>query len=665
MGEWLVDLLPRAFTYRRLVSARPLVSAALVALVAGGVAFSPSAAQSPGAARSAQAKGNFDFVGWDAYLGGSDSSQFSALTQVNPGNVAHLQPVWEYSTGAGQPPHFDPTIAGGRMYVTTGSGKIAALDPATGKELWQSQTTGRTSGRGINYWTDGKEERLLLLNDGMVRALDAKTGQVIASFGTDGAVDARSGLPAGHAPTPRPLMTDNPGRIFEDTFIVSLPAGAYDYASAPAEIEAFDVRTGALKWTFNVVPRVGEFGSDTWPAKDRELFGGIHNWSEFTVDPETGIAYFPTGTARYDFYGANRPGNNLFANSLLALDARTGKRVWHYQLVHHDLWDYDTPNAPKLMTITKGGKKIPVVIQATKQGFVYVFNRLTGAPIWPIKETKVPASDVPGEHASPTQPIPTWPLPFARQGKMSVDDINPYIPEADKVALRAKILGARNEGQFTPPSLQGSISWPGHNGGANFGTTAVDPMHQRYFVVSREIPTDDKLFVPPNTPADAWKTMPNGSPGMVPYKSNVDFLLQSNGMVGVKPPWSFLTAYDMNTGKILYRIPDGDSYVMAQQGVHDTGSQAPRGGPVATASGLLFVGTAGDRTFRARDSATGKVLWEYKLDAATEGVPAVFAVDGREYITLPVGGDGLFAQKGQPTPGASRYITFALPASGR
>jgi glucose dehydrogenase len=311
------------------------------------------------------------------------------------------------------------------------------------------------------------------------------------------------------------------------------------------------------------------------------------------------------------------------------------------------------------MNIVKDGKEIPIVILATKMGFVFVFNRLTGEPIWPIEERPVPASDVPGEVASATQPFPTWPLPFTRQS-FTEEDINPYLPEADQEALREKLRNSRNEGMYTPPSLRGSVHMPGHNGGANFGTTAVDPLTKRFFVVSREIPVIIKLN-PDNRP-EALAAMPNGNPGLNPYKSPVDFLLQPNGMVAIKPPFSFLTAYDMNTGEILYRIPNGESLGLQEQGITGVGSQAPRGGPVATASGLLFVGTAGDRTFRARDSATGEVLWEHKLDAATEGVPAIFEVNGRQFITLPVGGDGLFAQRGNPTPGPSRYVTFALPA---
>jgi quinoprotein glucose dehydrogenase len=637
-----------------------------VVLALGAAACTTAAPQNGAASASAAGAESlpreaFDYVGWDAYLGGSESSQYSALDQINTNNVNQLQVAWTYPTGEGQPPQFNPIVANGMMYVTTGDGKIAALEPATGRELWKSETTGRISARGINYWqsADGNDRRLVFLNDGLVRAVDARTGKYIPNF----SIDVRDALPEGHAETPRPLMTNNPGRIFEDTYIVSLPAGAYDYASSPADIQAYDIRTGAVKWVFHVVPRIGEFGSDTWPEKDREKFGGVHNWSESTLDPELGIIYIPTGTARYDFYGGNRPGDNLFANSIVALDARTGKRIWHFQTVHHDLWDFDLPNAPKLMTITKDGRKIPIIIVASKQGFLFVFDRRTGEPVWPIEERPVPASDVPGEQASPTQPFPTWPQPFSRQ-TFTEADINPYLPEADQEALRKLLRESRNEGIYTPPSLRGSISMPGHNGGTNWGNTAGDPTNQRFFVVSREIPLLIKLN-PDNRPAELEK-MPNGSPGLNPYKSPVNFLLQSNGMVAIKPPFSYLTAYDMNTGNIMWRVPNGEVTTLEEQGIEGVGSQAPRGGPVATAGGLLFVGTATDRTFRARDAATGNVLWEHKLDAATEGVPAVYEVGGRQYVTIPVGGVGHFAGGlGLSEPGPSKYVTFALPAGAR
>ena len=651
----------RAARRARSILSVSLAVLACAGLPAGVAEAKAKKARSAASVATAQPKENFDYRTWDSYLGGAESSQYSGLDQINKGNVGQLQVAWSYETGEGQPPRFNPVVAGGLMYVIRGDNQIAALNPATGAEVWRTSLTGRIGARGINYWQskDGKDRRLMVINDGMLRAIDAKTGQLISTFGKDGKADLREGLPQGTV-QPRMLQTDNPGRIFENLIIVSLPAGAYDYASSPADIQAYDVVTGERKWVFHVVPRVGEFGSDTWPEKDREKFGGVHNWSEFTVDPELGIAFVPTGTARYDFYGGNRPGNNLFANSLVALDARTGKRIWHFQTVHHDLWDFDLPVAPKLMTITKDGKRIPIVAQASKQGFLYVFDRRTGAPIWPIKETPVPASDVPGEKASPTQPIPSWPEPFARQ-HFTEADINPLLPAADQEKLRTLLQTARNEGPFTPPSLRGTISMPGHNGGANWGNVAVDPKKQMLYVVSREIPLLIKLN-PDNRP-EAAAAMPNGSADTNPYKSPVNFLLQSNGMVAMKPPFSYLTAYEMNSGKIAWRIPNG---TVGNVPGEDVGAQASRGGPVATASGLLFVGTATDRTFRARDAATGQVLWEHKLDAATEGVPAVYEVDGRQYVTIPVGGEGHFAGGlGLGAPGKSRYVTFALPAAAK
>lgn len=596
---------------------------------------------------------------WDAYLGGGDSSQYSALDQIDKSNVAQLQVAWEFATGEGQAPIFNPVVAGGRMYVVNGAGQLVALDPGTGAQVWESNLEGRIGIRGINYWTDGSDERLMVLNGGMLRAVNAATGQMIASFGNAGGVDLRDAL-ADDVVMPGPLQTNNPGRIFKDTIIMSLPAGAYDYASAPADIQAYDVRTGALKWVFHTVPREGEFGYDTWPERDHEQFGGVHNWSESTIDEENGIMFVPTGTPRYDFYGGNREGDNLFGNSLLALNAETGERIWHFQTVHHDLWDFDLPAAPKLLTITKDGREQQIVVQPTKHGYLFAFDRLTGEPVWPIEEVAVPASDVPGEHASPTQPIPTWPEPYMRLA-FTADDINPYLPEADQEALRQSLTGEwRNDGLFTPPSTQGSISMPGHNGGANWGNVAADPERGRLYVVSRELPL--LLKIQPDVRPEALEAMPNAEEDNVPYRWPVNFMLQSNGMVAIKPPFSNLTAYDMNTGNKLWSIPNGEILTLEQQGITGVGAQAPRSGPVATGSGLLFVNTASDRAVRARDADTGTILWEHRFDAGTEGVMAVYEHEGRQYLTVPVGGVGHFlGGLGLPEPGPSRYVTFALP----
>ena len=621
----------------------------------GGSAATASASSVPGA--------NFDHESWDGYLGGGDSSQYSGLTQINRSNVNQLEIAWEFPTGDGAPPLFNPVVAGGRMYVINGSGQLVALNPATGEQIWESSLEGRIGVRGINYWTDGAgDERLMVLNNGMLRAVNAATGEVITSFGNDGGVDLRDALADDVTPPGGPLQTNNPGRIYRDTIIMSLPAGAYDYASAPADIQAYDVRTGALKWVFHTIPREGEYGADTWPANEHELVGGGHNWSESTVDTELGIVFIPTGTARYDFFGGNREGDNLFTDSLLALDAETGERIWHFQTVHHDLWDFDLPVAPKLMTITRDGEEIPIVIQAVKWGYLFVFDRRDGTPIWPIVETPVPQSDVPGEVTSPTQPIPSWPEPFMRT-EFTADDINPYLPEADQEALRERFETWRVGGPFMPPSIQGTIGFPGHNGGANWGNVAVDPVNQRLFVVSRELPLGLRIQADPRP--TALEAMPNAEGEDLPYRWPVDFMLQSNGMVAIKPPFSNLTAYDMNTGEQIWDIPNGEILTLEEQGITGVGAQTPRSGPVATAGGLLFVNTASDRAFRARDADTGEVLWEHRFDAGTEGVPAVYEVDGRQYITVPVGGVGHFlGGLGLPEPGQSRYVTFALPEGG-
>src|SRR5262249_20295610 len=369
----------------------------------------------------------------------------------------------------------------------------------------------------------------------------------------------------------------------------------------------------------------GEFGADSWPPAALASGGGVHNWSKLSIDERRGIVYVPFGTARFDFYGGNRHGDNLFGNSLVALDARTGKRLWHFQAVHHDLWAYDSPGAPKLLTVRHDGRNVDIVAQPSKQGFLYVFDRVTGAPLWPIEERPVPQTDAPGEKTSPTQPFPTAPPPFARQS-FTEKDINPFLSEEDQAKVRDLLRSSRNEGLFTPPSLKGSIEIPGHNGGANWGSSAIDPTKGTMYVVSKEIPTYIKLF-PPGTAPQSGRgrggppaAPPNAPSGFVPYEAPYDFMLRSNGLSAIGPPWSRLTAYDLNKGTILWQIPDGE-FPGLPGSPTNTGSHAPRGGPVVTAGGLIFVGTSSDRKLRAYDQDTGKVLWAHSLPAARAGVP--------------------------------------------
>lgn len=601
------------------------------------------------------------FATWSQYLGGADSSQYSSLKQINKSNVKQLEVAWTYPTGPGTYT-FNPLIVDGVMYVLAQSNAVVALDAATGKELWVHPNTGAVGARGMNYWesADRSDRRLFFINAGFLTAIDARTGQTIQSFGDNGRTDLRIGLDRDPG---RALQTSNPGRIFENLIITPLPAGNATYDSTAADIHAYNVLTGKLVWTFHVVPHPGEFGYDTWPPDAWKTVGGVHNWNEMTVDEKRGIAYLPLGTARYDFYGANRKGNDLFGNSLIALDARTGKRLWHFQLVHHDLWDYDLPVAPKLLTVKHNGKNVDAVAQATKFGFLFVFDRVTGEPLWPIEEHPVPQSDVPGEFSSPTQPYPTKPPPFARQS-FTEKDIDPFATEAEQASIREVLTNSRNEGLFTPPSLRGSISAPGHNGGANWGMVAVNPSKGFLYVISKEHPTLDKLVVP-QPKAGAAAAAP-AADGFTRYASPVNFLAQSGGLSAMGPPWSNLTAYDLNSGTIRWQVPNGGVLALEEEGHKDTGARDPRGGPVVTAGGLIFAATASDHKVRAYDEDSGKVLWEYELPTGSDGVPAVYEIGGREYIAFCVAaGNGLnLGGRREPPPSGpspNAYVVFALP----
>jgi quinoprotein glucose dehydrogenase len=624
-------------------------------------------------------------VTWDQYLGGADSTQYSSLKQITKANVKQLQVAWTYQTG-GNSLLFDPLVVDGTMYIakpgTQGTSAIVALDATTGKELWTHTNQGGVSSRGMNYWEskDRRDRRLVYINAGFITEISTLTGETIQSFGDNGRLDPS----LGDRRVTRPA--NNPGRIYEDTIIVSMPAGGASYDSTPGDVHAYDVKSGAMKWVFHSVPLEDEVGSNTWPKEALATAGGVHNWNEMTVDAQRGIAYIPFGTARYDFYGGNRKGDNLFANSLVALDAKTGKRLWHYQLVHHDLWDYDIPTAPKLLTVRHNGKNVDVVAQPTKHGFLFVFNRQSGEPLWPIEERAVPQSDVPGEFSSPTQPFPTLPPPFARQS-FTEKDINPFMSAEQQETVKQMLRASRNEGLFTPPSFQGSIELPGHNGGANWGSSAVDPVKGQMFISSKELPTLLKLN-PPGAgrggrggaggggggggrgnaapPPQAYRP-----PDFVAYDAPYNFMTNgtaTNGTSGLSimgPPWSQLTAYDLNTGMIMWQVPNGGVTALGDAG-KGVGSIAPRGGVVVTAGGLVFAGSTSDRKFRAYDQDTGKILWEADMPAPPEGVPAVYQAAGREFIAVPTGGAGVFqprAPASNPIPAAAApgYVVFALP----
>jgi quinoprotein glucose dehydrogenase len=586
---------------------------------------------------------------WRDYAGGPDSARFVASTQITKANVSELRVAWTYPPGQTD---FNPLVVRGVVYARGPKSTFVALDAETGKEIWAHDGIPGFAGRGVNYWesADGADRRLLVTANNSLYAIDARTGRSIPSFGVDGRVDLRVGLDRDPAAVNQ--QTRIPGRVFENLIIMG-SATNQEYASAPGDIRAFDVRTGAKVWTFHTVPRPGEFGYDTWPEGAWKTVGGANNWGEQSIDDKRAIVYVPTGSPKYNFYGGHRKGDNLFGDCLIALDARTGKRLWHFQTVHHDIWDLDNNSAPQLVTIRHNGKAIDVVAMASKTGYLYVFDRVTGRPIWPIEERPVPQqTSVPGEVLSPTQPFPTAPPPFSRQ-RFTVDDLNPHILTAEeREQFKQRVARARNDGPFTPIGFDEVIHMPGNQGGSNWGSTAANPADGSVYVIGFNVPTILRLLKPGETRAGG-----RGAPPQVVVEGR--YVTEGFGLYPtiISPPYTTLTAYDLNKGTIKWQIGLGDDLRLVEKGVRGTGTAATvKGGMIATATGLLFA-TAADRKVHVYDSETGKQICEFPLGGPTSGAPSMYERGGRQYLLVTAGpGDS-----GGPTG----VIAFALGGSGR
>ena len=437
---------------------------------------------------------------WEHYQGDPYRSQYSALDQINKSNVSRLQRAWIYHSGGADTVEnrtqiqCNPIIVDGILYATSPQIHLFALNAATGKEVWRFNPFPEGDGpghlgvnRGVMYWEDGNQKRILFTAGDRLFSIDARTGKPDPKFRGAGWVDLHEGL--GEGVDDLFVSSNTPGAIYKDIVILGTRVSEQSDA-APGYIRAWNVRTGELAWVFHTIPHPGEFGYETWPTDAWQTVGAANSWAGMSLDPERGIVYIPTGSPAFDFYGANRLGQNLFGNSILALDAETGERIWHFQLVHHDIWDRDPPAPPNLMTVTHDGKKIDALAQITKSGHVFLFNRETGEPLFPIVETPVPPSNVPGEEAWPTQPLPLKPEPFARQ-YLSRNDLNHLSPEYDELVKR--FMQLRSGGQFVPPSIEGTIVFPGFDGGGEWGGAAHDPNGILY-VNSNEMPWILTLF---------------------------------------------------------------------------------------------------------------------------------------------------------------------------
>ena len=577
---------------------------------------------------------------WQVYGGDPGQARYSALDRINRENVHRLEVAWSLDTGNPGPTiECNPIVVGRTMYLTSPLLTVIAVDAASGEEHWRfdpfedydGPRYWREVSRGLTYWSE--EHRLFAAAGPFLYALDAGTGAIVRDFGDGGRIDLREGL--GREPEDAEIVVTSPGAMYRGLIILGANVSESPGA-APGHIRAYDARSGEIAWIFHTIPQPGEFGHDTWEGDSWKTAGGANAWAGFTVDVERGIVFAPTGAPTYDFYGGNRRGANLFANTLLALDAATGERIWHFQTVHHDVWDYDLPAPPNLVRVRHDGRDREAVAQVTKTGFVFLLDRDTGEPLFPVEERPVPQSDVPGEETWPTQPFPTKPPPFARQG-ITAGDLVEHVP--------AEAFGKyRSEGLFTPGSIEGTLMLPGYLGGANWGGAAVDPTAGILYVSASNFPSIVTLKKRAGNPA----YLNRGDPHFV----------DENGYPAIKPPWGTLTAVDLNEGRLVWQVPLG-TYPQ-----HDEASTGTLnlGGAIVTAGGLVFVGSTMDRMFRAFDAASGKVLWEALLPTGGMALPATYEVDGTQYVVIAAGGGvGMRGARPIETPPGDTYVAFALP----
>lgn len=703
---------------------------------------------------SCQSDEGKQYTSWHTYKGSPENIHYSSLTEIDTGNVKNLQVAWEYHTGDADTLHHsqiqcNPIIVDGVMYGTSPQMKLFAIDAATGKEKWvfnpfDSLAADKrmffilNNSRGVSYWSDGKEDKRIYYTAGSyLYSVNAVNGKPVAGFGDGGKLDLHLGL---DREVPDLFVTaTSPPMVYKDLLITGCRVDEGPVA-APGHIRAFDARTGKRRWIFHTIPHPGEPGYESWDdPKAYEFIGGANPWSGFSLDEKRGIVFACTGSASYDWYGGKRLGNNLYANSLLALDANTGKHIWHFQSVHHDVWDRDMSSPPALVTINKDGKKIDAVAATTKSGFVYVFERETGKPVYDIVEKPVPSqSDLAGEKLSPTQPFPTAPASFMRQA-FTEKDINPLLSKDSYEEVKQRLQSYKSDHVYNPPSLQGTVVFPGLDGGAEWGGPTYDPATGIMYINANEMAWVIQAIDIKNTkaakenyeqagkrlyqsncmachgperkgsgnfpslidvnkkynPAAFHSLLQSGRRMMPAFKQlnenereaiasfvlNIENLknkayenksvvkdertavpytitgynkfLSKEGYPAIAPPWGTLNALDLNTGKYLWKKTLGNDTAF-KNAKEPTGTEN-YGASVVTKGGLLFIAATKDGKFRAFNKRNGELLWETDLPAPGYATPAMYEVNGKQYIVIACGGGKMNTKSGDS------YVAFALP----